>query len=110
MGTVAKTSTASTGGLVGRDPATGRFSMISLMDERGAVKVDDVAEAFARGGFELPQLDHDLKQFIARVNLMAPDRCCKERMRPSAPVAGAPHAMSARATSAVEFALGGDPA
>jgi len=30
-----------------------------------------LAEAFARGGFELPQLDHELKQFIARVNLMA---------------------------------------
>ena len=30
-----------------------------------------LAEAFARGGFELPQLDHDLRQFIARVNLMA---------------------------------------
>ncbi len=30
-----------------------------------------LAEAFARGGFELPQLDHELKQFIARVNLIA---------------------------------------
>jgi ATP-dependent helicase HrpB len=30
-----------------------------------------LAEAFARGGFDLPQLDHELKQFIARVNLMA---------------------------------------
>ena len=53
MGTVAKTSTASTGGLVGRDPATGRFSMISLMDERGAVKVDDVAEVFAMSKAQL---------------------------------------------------------
>ena len=30
-----------------------------------------LAEAFARGGFDLPQLDHELKQFIARVNLIA---------------------------------------
>ncbi len=30
-----------------------------------------LAEAFARGGFELPQLDHELKQFVARVNLIA---------------------------------------
>ena len=30
-----------------------------------------LAEAFARGGFDLPQLDHELKQFVARVNLMA---------------------------------------
>ncbi len=30
-----------------------------------------LAEAFARGWFELPQFDHALKQFIARVNLLA---------------------------------------
>lgn len=30
-----------------------------------------LAETFARGGFDLPQLDHELKQFIARVNLIA---------------------------------------
>jgi ATP-dependent helicase HrpB len=30
-----------------------------------------LAEAFARGGFDLPQFDHELKQFIARVNLVA---------------------------------------
>lgn len=30
-----------------------------------------LADAFAKGVFELPQLDHTLKQFIARVNLLA---------------------------------------
>ena len=30
-----------------------------------------LADAFSRGWFDLPKLDHDLKQFIARVNLMA---------------------------------------
>ncbi len=30
-----------------------------------------LAEAFGRGAFDLPQLDHELKQFIARVNLLA---------------------------------------
>lgn len=30
-----------------------------------------LAEAFARGWFELPQFDHELKQFIARVNVLA---------------------------------------
>jgi ATP-dependent helicase HrpB len=30
-----------------------------------------LAEAFARGEFDLPQFDHGLKQFIARVNLLA---------------------------------------
>ena len=30
-----------------------------------------LADAFARGWFELPQLTHELKQFIARVNLIA---------------------------------------
>jgi ATP-dependent helicase HrpB len=30
-----------------------------------------LAEAFGRGAFDLPQLDHELKQFIARVNLVA---------------------------------------
>ena len=30
-----------------------------------------LADAFARGWFELPLLNHDLKQFIARVNLIA---------------------------------------
>jgi ATP-dependent helicase HrpB len=30
-----------------------------------------LAAAFSRGWFELPQLDHALKQFIARVNLLA---------------------------------------
>lgn len=30
-----------------------------------------LADAFTRGWFELPQLTHDLKQFIARVNLIA---------------------------------------
>ena len=30
-----------------------------------------LAEAFGRGSFDLPQFDHELKQFIARVNLVA---------------------------------------
>ncbi len=30
-----------------------------------------LADAFSRGWFELPQLSHELKQFIARVNLIA---------------------------------------
>jgi ATP-dependent helicase HrpB len=30
-----------------------------------------LAEAFSRGCFDLPQLDHELRQFIARVNLIA---------------------------------------
>jgi len=30
-----------------------------------------LADALAKGAFELPQLDHALKQFIARVNLLA---------------------------------------
>ncbi len=36
-------------------------------DASGAV----LADAFARGWFELSKLDHDVKQFIARVNLVA---------------------------------------
>ena len=30
-----------------------------------------LADAFSRGWFDLPKLDHDLKQFIARVNLIS---------------------------------------
>ena len=30
-----------------------------------------LADAFSRGAFDLPQLDHELKQFLARVNLLA---------------------------------------
>ena len=33
--------------------ATGRFSIINLMDDRGAVKVDDVAEAFSMSKAQL---------------------------------------------------------
>lgn len=33
--------------------ATGRFSIINMMDDRGAVKVDDVAEAFSMSKAQL---------------------------------------------------------
>jgi hypothetical protein len=36
-----------------RRPATGRFSITSLMDERGTVKVDDVAEIFSMSKAQL---------------------------------------------------------
>ena len=36
-----------------RPALTGRFSITSLMDERGAVKVDDVAEAFSMSKAQL---------------------------------------------------------
>jgi ATP-dependent helicase HrpB len=40
-------------------------------DVDAAVSGRALADAFARGWFELPLLNHELKQFIARVNLVA---------------------------------------
>jgi hypothetical protein len=40
-------------GKVVRHAAAGRFSITSLMDERGAVRVDDVAEAFSMSKAQL---------------------------------------------------------
>ena len=45
MGQAVKRTSAA-GRFVRRSDVTGRFSMTGLMDERGAVKVDDVAEVF----------------------------------------------------------------
>jgi uncharacterized protein (DUF2384 family) len=57
MTQAAKNATASGGrqrvGKVVRHAATGRFSITSLMDERGAVKVDDVADAFSMSKAQL---------------------------------------------------------
>ena len=38
-----------------RQAATGRFSMTSLMDDRGAVRVDDVAETFSMSKAQLAE-------------------------------------------------------
>jgi hypothetical protein len=38
-----------------RRPTGGRFSLASLMDERGAVKVDDVAETFSMSKAQLAE-------------------------------------------------------
>jgi uncharacterized protein YicC (UPF0701 family) len=52
MGRTAKTVSAAaktvsaSAGVAMRRPAAGRLSIASLLDERGAVKVDEVAEAF----------------------------------------------------------------
>lgn len=37
----------------GRQTGSGRFSLVSLMDERGSVKVDDVAEVFSMSKAQL---------------------------------------------------------
>jgi hypothetical protein len=46
-------NTSASGKLVQRAAATGRFSIASLMDERGSVKVDDVAETFGMSKAQL---------------------------------------------------------
>jgi ATP-dependent helicase HrpB len=48
--------------LIGREPAKG-------LDPEDAGRA--LADAFASGWFELPQLDHALRQYIARVNLLS---------------------------------------
>ena len=59
MAQMAKTASAATGGKRVRKTARprlhGRLSIASLMDERGAVKVDDVADAFSMSKAQLAE-------------------------------------------------------
>lgn len=54
-----------------RDAATGRFSIVGLMDERGSVKVDEVAAVFCMSRAQLADsagLAHEVFQKTSRRN------------------------------------------